>query len=1004
MTKKINWDEKKNEILARIDIRAEVETFGLRLNGAPSSSGWISAHNPYKKDNNASGGINIGSGGQRGYLVLFNQSTNNLSESISFWDLARDFHPKLAGLDFKQIIKSYAEKTGVDLKLESKIPPPTLKDVKKYQDSITKEVRAYINNHRGLIDTSIEKYQLGWRVKDERIAYPVFNQNKELINIRFHAWKKSKGPKVFSWGSGYGSASLWGVDRLVETKEGDIICVTTGEFDSMLIEQETGLVSVSPTNGDQAFEAKWVEFFYGKHVVFICDCDLPCREAIAKKFIPAFRPRIQNGKILSLKIIWLFDDPNNKNLKDFTDYITKAGGSGESLLKKIKETEPETFPELNTKLPDPIKLTSFKEIDDPKYVGKRVCLPLYIHGENSEAYHAPTKLMVGHCSEKKKGCHGRDDWSWSCDEEIPVLIGNRIQLACVASSDFQMKGYLREFVCDKGKKPVILMEDKDRLTIREVYAHQTISGDSNSNDLVEKAVYTIGGKIHPIGQYQATGFIHSHPRNQKPTMLIDTMEAQEEDWQAFNLEQSRPLLRKLQSLNITNGHILDDLMYHVTKIYERYDIHLGVMLTLCSPKWIDFPGDGRIRGWISSVVIGDTGTGKSTISEEIFNYAGVGYRVSGMTSSRTGITYACEYDEKRGWRIKAGALLKMSGQAMIIDEAQDLAEEDLKTMAEALDRGKLKIDRIQNKEFDAETRCFFSLNPVNPKRKADQRTMGSYKYGCRAVGDIFPKMMLRRLDLILFASSHDIKNKDEIFNQKKPEGLEEVVSSENLKALIYYAWNLSPERIILPDDVVKLIRRRASSLASKFGGGEDLPIVYPEDFRKTFCRMCVACAVIDLSSDDDFETITVKPIHVEFMADQIDDIYSAKNCQLDKHAREYEREHNLINEEDVARKLKEFMAADHNHIREERLKIIFHELLRLDPENKNEKLSQAYLANLLEVNPKTIFRNMEILIKERLVISSRGYLPTSKLFQLWHYLNGLTEEDEFYNLIPSEIF
>ena len=38
--------------------------------------------------------------------------------------------------------------------------------------------------------------------------------------------------------------------------------------------------------------------------------------------------------------------------------------------------------------------------------------------------------------------------------------------------------------------------------------------------------------------------------------------------------------------------IVTDLASHVTRIYERHDLHLGVLLMLCSPLWIDFPGEG----------------------------------------------------------------------------------------------------------------------------------------------------------------------------------------------------------------------------------------------------------------------------------------------------------------------------------------------------------------------------------------------------------------------------
>ena len=74
------------------------------------------------------------------------------------------------------------------------------------------------------------------------------------------------------------------------------------------------------------------------------------------------------------------------------------------------------------------------------------------------------------------------------------------------------------------------------------------------------------------------------------------------------------------------------------------------------------------------------------ISQGLFEFARVGDRVSGLTASRTGITYGLEHDERKGWRVRAGALLKQSRQALIVDEAQDLPEQELKTKLEDTDR------------------------------------------------------------------------------------------------------------------------------------------------------------------------------------------------------------------------------------------------------------------------------------------------------------------------------
>jgi len=89
--KNIDWVRIKSDIILKTDVISEIKNFGIRVAGNQSSSGWVPCHNPYKPDQNPSAGVNVGSGGQRGYLVTFNQAGGGLSSAISFWDLARDF-------------------------------------------------------------------------------------------------------------------------------------------------------------------------------------------------------------------------------------------------------------------------------------------------------------------------------------------------------------------------------------------------------------------------------------------------------------------------------------------------------------------------------------------------------------------------------------------------------------------------------------------------------------------------------------------------------------------------------------------------------------------------------------------------------------------------------------------------------------------------------------------------------------------------------------------------
>jgi len=380
----------KTEILSRLDIQAEYENLGIVFKGKPNRSGWVPCSSPYSPDKHPSCGVNISSGSYRGCLVVFNQNGNGVKPylSYSFFDVAGDFLPGASG-DFSYVIKHYANKTGVIF--GSARERPTSHLVQNYAAAIPFDAIEYLKSKRGLSAESIKKYEIGFRAPDRRNSFPVYDQNGELVNIRYHNSKLK--PKTLNH-SGFGEARLWGADRLVKAPPASIICITEGEFDSMLLEQETGLISVSPTNGKSAFSRSWVPLFNGHHVVLVWDCDRPGRAAVEKTILPAFQESIISGKVLSLKVVWLYDNRDApKEEKDFTDFIVKSGGTGAQLLEKIKATQPHKYSMAAIKDPLPdadifFDGTTFVPAEVVDYMTDRY--DMFHDGANFYVYSAPT--------------------------------------------------------------------------------------------------------------------------------------------------------------------------------------------------------------------------------------------------------------------------------------------------------------------------------------------------------------------------------------------------------------------------------------------------------------------------------------------------------------------------------------------------------------------------------------------------------------------------------------
>jgi len=308
-----------------------------------------------------------------------------------------------------------------------------------------------------------------------------------------------------------------------------------------------------------------------------------------------------------------------------------------------------------------------------------------------------------------------------------------------------------------------------------------------------------------------------------------------------------------------------------------------------------------------------------------------------------------------------------------------------------LDTGILKIARVESRTFESMTRCLFSCNPRAEDRYANQRSMDSFLYGCQALSDIFPQMMIRRIDLAMFVAGYDIEDKMKIYAPQKSEG-PKVVSRKNFRSLIHYAWNLKPEQIYISDDVGDKIRYAALDLASKFGQGVDLPIVYPEDFRKTFCRLVTAFAVLDLASDDNFQTITVSAQHIEYVADFLQDIYSADNCRLDVYSQRYQETHGVQDLAEVEDGIKKH--CELNPDRAQRIKDMLEELSKI-PAGGKIKITQRQFIEKFDVERTTIFRDLQPLVKLHLIDTARGYSPTVRLIRFVSYIQK--ERPDFFN-------
>jgi len=847
----------KEQLLASIDFRKFYSDF-LKISFQANDQ-W-QAYCPFHDDQHPSLSINVSSG-------LWHCFAEEIGgDPISFIE-------RLKQLSFTEAINflaNYSSTKRVKTSSNKDLRPPLNPQlVEEYHAKLLKapEVLNWIIEKRGLTIETIKRFKIGW--DGLRNTIPIYDENGVLRNIRrYNAKKKNKWLNFRTKDYSYGEARLFGIDELLRDKTSPVL-VCEGEWDKMMLSQN-GFLAVTSTAGVRTFRTSWEPLFKDREVYLLFDVDQASRP-FASKLAERLSRVAKTVKNVHLPL------EGTKEAKDVTDYFLQ-GFTKEDLQNLIDQT-PE-FTVLKREIPPPIELSSFTLIDRADLIDKRVKVPLVVSGQTSEAYHAVKKFRVSHCAWLESGkCFHCDP-----EQEIEINFGEKEYIESWLSTDAQVLGMLRAKVCPFGRKPSI--EILEKVVMREFFATQRVKRyisttketiiDEKPSELIERKVYLRSEVEVQPQAYSAIGWIKSHPKTQAATFLIESLEPVEEDYEKFQLSANLHHLEAMQKR--TPVGLLKLLSQEILKLQRREDLVFALLLTFCSPLRFQFNQE-FLRGWLNLAVIGDTSTAKTVAFTRLADFLGIGDIVSGLSASRTGITYGLKEHKQKGWQIKIGRYPMNTRKIIGIDEAQFLSERDFRTLGKAMDEGFITIDRIAERTFESMTRLVCLANPK------DDRAMDEHMFGCEALKSIFDKAIIRRFDLAIFTSQSDIENFEEL---NRPFGIQsDKLDSTALRSLIYWAWTRKSNEIDFPQETVAYILSEATRLANLFGYAFDIPLVAPGDFRNKLARISAALAALAFSTDSTRQKIIVRPEHTEIISDFIERIYSHPNSGLREYSEIY---------------------------------------------------------------------------------------------------------------------
>jgi len=529
-----------------------------------------------------------------------------------------------------------------------------------------------------------------------------------------------------------------------------------------------------------------------------------------------------------------------------------------------------------------ISLRHINDIEDPALCGKLVEVEALI-SSNSIAMIVPTKLLaIG-----RGVSESRDFYAGATS--LPLDLAG-------VPNERKFSVYRRNFPTLKG---VEYKEDDYRELYRIIVRAPifNLTKDEEGRLLDEEGreyksheIYLISEKpedFQPSTLIRVTGWVLPHPRTGKPVILSIKWEFPEKI-EAYDIEKLRRLKMKLDSF----GSVREKVEWILTEfvkysgIVNRRNVALCDLLTYFTPLWLRFDGDVQ-RGWGNTAIIGDTTSGKSETFRKMQRLLGAGTYLTAETASQVGLTGAAVQTEGQGWFIDWGFLVLEDRRLLCVDGSQKLTAGNWASLAEAERLGCVSIAKAAKAQAPARTRQIKIANPVDEERgKYSTKEMKSFLHAAQALGTVFDKTSIARLDLAVFVREEDVQP-EEVNTERSGAPDPDL---QLLREALKWAW--SGRKMEFDEGSIKELFARSTDLYEKFHV-EDLPLV-TIDQKYKLARLSAALAALTLSTDD-LSTLKVTKEHVDYVADFMDREYTAAGF----HVLAEEDKHEVLSEEEA---------------------------------------------------------------------------------------------------------
>lgn len=712
-------------------------------------------------------------------------------------------------------------------------------------------IQKKIQNEIQITEQTIERFSLGWDSQSRRMVIPILDIWGQILNIRSYRLpsmrENEEYPKLLNT-DGYGSpAELFPKPQLFSLCSGRHKPTTvywfSGERDTLLA-WDRGIPSFCYTTGEQTCKPEWITEIkkLDVQIAVVADNDKVGWDAGRRRIIALEAQGIKNFLVQ-------FD---KKEIKDFSDYILSGKTIKDFLVlesdNSTEEKEDEIISEDIDFMPKIVDPTTNKHLGEhavaeigrnPKILNHPMSTKGIVSGKLDKTFAVPWMIQVGEKIYKMPICRELIEFIRANDQDIEKLI--------------------KYWINTKARIKVL-----DRITVTEIEIIPMIQPGVETF-YVNQRCYFFGDYIECNKPYLMEIIATTVMSSQETVGLVISVEPTSNilDSYKFN-EHSCQTLQNEFNIGIGDSYdalkeLANQIAIKHTHIYNRNDLHICGLLTWLSPLQFKFPEEGIRRGWLNTLVLGDTETGKSEVCKHLTNLFHSGVFINAESCSYVGLVGGAVKRPGDCMILRWGKIPLYNKQLVVIEELSGLSTQEISNMSEIRSAGVARYDKAGlSGETQAKTRLICLSNV-----RGGQKSLGDYNTGVQAAQELVGQNEdLARFDLILTATDDEVDNK--VINQDRTQTEKESFSSVELQAfkeLVMFAWSLKPEQI----DFTVAAYRQCLIQTLKFSGDyhSSLPIFKGSSGRLKLARVACAIACIQFNWNFETEKLMVEPKHVD---------------------------------------------------------------------------------------------------------------------------------------------